>query len=465
MVASLLGPKKKKTAAKYMPYECGLPGQETVKSNVPIRFYLTGILFIMFDIEILFLYPWAISFREFINAGYGAYMFWVMLIFVGLFIFGLLWEIKSKALEWDEFMGRDAFEITINVIKMLAIFLMMVQLVPILVWVERRGSAFIRTVSVEPRGSAGTDAAPCRCGEVLFKGVRAAEEPHVALLRGTGARAHPGAIAFGAIPLSMPITVNTNSGQYVFPFQSFELGIGIVFVLAVSSLGAYALLLAGWGSNNKYSLFGALRASAQMISYELAMGLSLVGILMLYETFDFRHMVELQKGALHFLFFGKEIYLPILPNWGIFYQPLGFILFATAAFAETNRLPFDLPEAEAELVAGYHTEYGGLKMLMFDIGEYGHMLVASGLMVTFYFGGYAIPFYSSESLNAFLAGKMSANAASITTAFLLHGVFMLKVMFFLWVFIWVRWTLPRFRYDQLMDLGWKKCCLGLWRTC
>jgi NADH-quinone oxidoreductase subunit H len=245
-------------------------------------------------------------------------------------------------------------------------------------------------------------------------------------------------------------------GPYVFKFQSYDLGIGILFILAISSLGAYALLLAGWGSNNKYSLFGALRASAQMISYELAMGLSLVGMLMLYQSMSFSHMIELQKGPLHFMFFGKEVLIPFLPNWGIFYQPLGFLLFATAAFAETNRLPFDLPEAEGELVAGYHTEYGGLKMLMFYIGEYGHMMVASAIMTTFYFGGYELPFNLSASLNSAIKGAISSpNLGSVVASLVMHVVFLIKVLLFLWVFIWVRWTLPRFRYDQLMDLGWK----------
>jgi NADH-quinone oxidoreductase subunit H len=354
-------------------------------------------------------------------------------------------------------MGRDGFEITINIIKMLIIFLMMVQLVPILVWVERRGSAFIQNRFGPNRvGPLGLTQLLADAVKFAFKEEFVPANSHKWLYYAAPVIALiPGAIAFGAIPLSLPFSIQTDSGTYLFPFQSFEMGIGIVFVLAVSSLGAYALLLAGWASNNKYSLFGALRASAQMISYELAMGLSLVGILMLFETFDFQQMVILQKGGLHFMFFGKEINLWFLPNWGIFYQPLGFILFAVAAFAETNRLPFDLPEAEAELVAGYHTEYGGLKMLMFYIGEYGHMMVTSALMVTFYFGGYELPLYSSDSVSAIMQGLFSPNMANIMTSLLLHVVFMTKVLIFLWIFIWVRWTLPRFRYDQLMDLGWK----------
>ncbi|MDE0518807.1 MAG: NADH-quinone oxidoreductase subunit H, partial [Bdellovibrionales bacterium] len=158
---------------------------------------------------------------------------------------------------------------------------------------------------------------------------------------------------------------------------------------------------------------------------------------------------------LQFYFFGEPVKLAFLPNWGIFYQPLGALLLFVALFAEANRLPFDLPEAEAELVAGYHTEYGGVKIIMFYMGEYGHMLVASALMVTFYFGGYTLwPFLTPETLNSFF-GFLSSTSNSILTALILHLVFLIKLLFFLWIFIWVRWTLPRFRYDQLMDLGWK----------
>ncbi len=361
-------------------------------------------------------------------------------------------------------MGSDVFEISVNVIKMLIIFLLMVQLVPILVWVERRGSAFIQNRYGPNRvGPLGLTQLLADAVKFLFKEEFVPPKSHALLYYAAPVLALiPGAIAFGGIPLSMPIDIQpfqmfgSEWGPYTFKFQSYDLDIGILFILAISSLGAYALLLAGWGSNNKYSLFGALRASAQMISYELAMGLSLVGMLMLYQTLNFSEMVELQRGPLHFMFFGKEVVLPFLPNWGIFYQPLGFLIFATAAFAETNRLPFDLPEAEGELVAGYHTEYGGLKMLLFYIGEYGHMMVASAIMVTFYFGGYELPFSLSDTLTGAVRSLFtSVNLGNVIAALVMHVVMLLKILFFLWVFIWVRWTLPRFRYDQLMDLGWK----------
>ena len=346
-------------------------------------------------------------------------------------------------------MGASGFEILINTVKMLAIFLLMVQLVPILVWVERRGSAFIQNRFGPNRvGPLGLTQLLADAVKFLFKeefrppksiAVLYYAAPVLALI--------PGALAFAAIPLSAPFTLEYGGETYNFLFQSYNLDAGIVFVLAVSSLGAYALLFAGWGSGNKYSLMGALRAIAQMISYELALGLSLVGILLIYGSFSFPEIIEAQQGPMRFVILGNQVVLNFLPNWGIFYQPLGFILFFAATFAETNRAPFDLPEAEAELVAGYHTEYGGLKMLMFYIGEYGHMMVASALLVTFYFGGWDLPFGSD-----FLKESVSSSFAYSMVMFL---VFLTKILFFLWVFVWVRWTLPRFRYDQLMDLGWK----------
>lgn len=357
-------------------------------------------------------------------------------------------------------MNQDAFVVTVNIIKMSVIFLLMVQLVPLLVWVERRGSAFIQNRFGPNRvGPLGLLQLLADAVKFAFKEEFVPEKSHKAFFYMAPVLALvPGVLAFGAIPLSVPFTLSGEGWAHTFQTQVFDLGIGIVFVLGVSSLGAYALLLAGWGSANKFSLFGALRASAQMISYELALGLSLVGILLCYGTFDFTEMIQAQQGPLSFRLFSTDYTIPFLPAWGIFYQPLGALLFFVSVFAETNRLPFDLPEAEAELVAGYHTEYGGLKMLMFYIGEYGHMMVASALMATFYFGGYTVPGLTVENVQGFLvqtAGFESANAISMVTMLIFHIVLMTKVILFLWIFIWVRWTLPRFRYDQLMDLGWK----------
>jgi NADH-quinone oxidoreductase subunit H len=363
-------------------------------------------------------------------------------------------------------MGKDAFEITINVVKMVLIFLLMVQMVPILVWAERRGSAFIQNRFGPNRvGPLGLMQLLADAVKFLFKEEFLPQKGIALFYYGAPIMALiPGALAFAAIPLSIPVEVapfewlGHSFGPYTFPFQGYDIGIGIVFVLGISSLGAYGLLMAGWGSGSKYSLLGALRASAQMISYELALSLSLVGILMIFGSFHFRDIVTQQAGPLTFTFLGNKQVWSFLPNWGVFYQPLGAVLFFCSTFAETNRLPFDLPEAEGELVAGFHTEYGGFKMLMFFLGEYGHMMVASALLATLYFGGYTLPFYTvtPEAVNSFIGSHLvSGNWGNLITALIFFAVLFAKILFFLWIFIWVRWTLPRFRYDQLMNLGWK----------
>lgn len=361
-------------------------------------------------------------------------------------------------------MGRDAVEVALNLIKLLVIFLLMVQAVPVLVWLERRGSAFIQNRFGPNRvGPLGLLQLLADAVKFLFKepfvperSVRAMYylAPVAALI--------PGVLSFASLPLSAPIVIQPFEafgqiwGPYNFVFQGYDLGVGIVFILGVSSLGVYSLLMAGWGSSNKYSLMGALRASAQAISYELALSLSLVGILMVYGTFSFREIVDSQAGPLTFMAFGQPYVISWLPNWGIFFQPLGALLFFAATFAEANRLPFDLPEAEGELVAGFHTEYAGFSLLLFYIGEYGHMMVASALLATFYFGGYAIPGVTPADVLSFWQSQVGGgNLASVLTAVTYHVSLLARVAIFLWIFIHIRWTLPRFRYDQLMDLGWK----------
>lgn len=351
-------------------------------------------------------------------------------------------------------MGSDAFEITINCIKLVLVFLLMVQAVPILVWLERRGSGFIQNRfgpnRVGPLGLmqlladavkflTKEEFSPKAATKLLFYAA-----PVFALI--------PGTLGFAAIPLGSPLKWD----NYTFAIQGYDIGVGIVFILGVSSLAAYTILMAGWGSGNKFALMGALRASAQTISYELALGLSIVGIIMMYGTFNLSEMIAAQQGTMVFHAFGNTIATSWLPNWGIFYQPLAAVIFFAATFAESNRLPFDLAEGEAELVAGFHTEYGGFKMLLFFIGEYGHMMVASGLMATFFFGGYNIPWTTTEQVYQWALGIVgTANGASALTSLIHFISFTVKLGIFLWIFIWVRWTLPRFRYDQLMDLGWK----------
>jgi NADH-quinone oxidoreductase subunit H len=351
-------------------------------------------------------------------------------------------------------MGNTYLELIINSIKLIVIFLIMVQAVPILVWLERRGSAFIQNRFGPNRvGPLGLLQLLADAVKFLFKEEFVPDRaikflyyaaPVVALV--------PATLAFSAIPLGHPVQWN----ESVFKLQGYDINVGIVFVLAVSSLAAYSILMAGWGSGNKYSLLGALRASAQVISYELALGLSIVGVILMFGTFNLSEMIQQQQGILNFNFMGTSIAVPFLPNWGVFYQPLGAIIFFASIFAESNRLPFDLAEGEAELVAGFHVEYGGFKMLLFFIGEYGHMMVGSGLFTTFFLGGYSIPFITAPELYEILNPMIqSANLTSLAVGLLTFLCFMIKLGILLWIFIQVRWTLPRFRYDQLMDLGWK----------
>jgi NADH-quinone oxidoreductase subunit H len=360
-------------------------------------------------------------------------------------------------------MGQDAFQIAVNCLKLIIVFLLMVQAVPILVWLERRGSAFIQNRFGPNRvGPLGLMQLLADAVKFLFKeeffpasGVKLLyyAAPVAALV--------PATLAFAAIPLSAPVHIDAFEmfgqrwGPYTFLWQGFEINVGIVYILGVSSLAAYSILMAGWGSGNKYSLLGALRASAQIISYELALGLSVVGVILIYGTFNMTDMIAQQEGLMAFKFMGHDVALN-LPNWGIFYQPLAAIIFFASTFAESNRLPFDLAEGEAELVAGFHVEYGGFKMLLFFIGEYGHMMVASGLMITFFFGGWHIPYVSYETvLNWCQTIATTATGASLLAGLVHFLMWTLKLAVFLWIFIQVRWTLPRFRYDQLMDLGWK----------
>ncbi len=209
--------------------------------------------------------------------------------------------------------------------------------------------------------------------------------------------------------------------------QIADINIGILYVFGVVSMGVYGIMIGSWASNNKYSLLGGLRAASQIISYELAMGISLIALLMVTGTLSLKEMVVQQQNG----------------NWNVFYQPLGFLIFLICSFAECNRTPFDLPEAESELIGGYHTEYSSMKLGFYLFSEYINMFISSVIMATLFFGGYDIPFLDESTL--------SPNIAAILGVLAL----MAKAVFFIFLFMWVRWTIPRFRYDQLMHLGWR----------
>jgi NADH-quinone oxidoreductase subunit H len=216
-------------------------------------------------------------------------------------------------------------------------------------------------------------------------------------------------------------------GGHRIPLQVTDINVGVLYIFGVVSLGVYGIMIGGWASNNKYSLLGAIRAASQNISYEIAMGLSIIALLMTTGTLSLKEIAAQQHGW----------------HWNIVYQPLGFLIFIICAFAETNRAPFDLPECETELIGGYHTEYSSMKLGFYLFAEYINMFVSSAVMATLYFGGYNFPFMHSLGL-----GENWVTILGVIALFI-------KIFFFIFFFMWVRWTLPRFRYDQLMDLGWK----------
>lgn len=228
------------------------------------------------------------------------------------------------------------------------------------------------------------------------------------------------------IPWGKPLEI----GGKLYALQVADINIGILYVLGVVSLGVYGIMIGGWASNNKYALLGAIRASSQMISYELAMGMSVISILLMTDgSLSLNAIVDSQKGM----------------NWNVFYQPVAFIVFLVCAFAETNRTPFDLPESESELIGGFHTEYSSMKLGLYLFGEYINMFISSAIIACLFFGGYNFP--GIDYLGTILPG----NIVSIISVGVLFG----KIFFFIFFFMWVRWTIPRFRYDQLMRLGWQ----------
>jgi NADH-quinone oxidoreductase subunit H len=226
------------------------------------------------------------------------------------------------------------------------------------------------------------------------------------------------------IPWGRPLII----GGETYALQITDINIGILYVFGVVSMGVYGIMIGVWASNNKYSLLGAIRASAQMISYEVAMGMSIIALVMTTGTISLSEIAAQQDHGM----------------WNVIKQPLGFLIFITCAFAECNRAPFDLPECETELVGGYHTEYSSMKLGFYLFAEYINMFISSAVISTLYFGGYNMPFINDLGL--------ANNVLSILGVVFLFA----KIIFFIFFFMWIRWTLPRFRYDQLMDLGWKK---------
>ncbi|HTY40794.1 MAG TPA: NADH-quinone oxidoreductase subunit NuoH [Thermoanaerobaculia bacterium] len=297
-----------------------------------------------------------------------------------------------------------------------------------LTWLERRGAAFIQDRPGPNRvGPLGLGQAIADMIKMFTKeAVMPASADRLLFLLAPAVAVFAALSTFAIVPYASTIEV----GGRTIPIIGADLSIGILYLFAITSLSVYAIVLAGWASNDKFALMGGIRSSAQIISYELAMTTAAAGVVLAASSFRLPDIIAMQQGT----------WLGIIPRWNVFPQLLGFIVFFIAAFAETNRLPFDLPEAEPELVAGYHTEYSAMRFGAFQMAEYVNVMVASAVTTTLYFGGWSIPGFHPHG---------------VVGAILSLLIFGAKTFLFVGVFIWVRWTLPRFRYDQLMKIGWK----------
>jgi len=320
----------------------------------------------------------------------------------------------------------DVISFSIICVKVVLVFAITMLTVLIMIYAERRISAFMQgrlgPNRVGPQGLLQPIADGIKF--LMKEDIIPAGVDKPVYLLAPAMLLIPALMTFAVIPFGASITL---FGRNI-PLQVADINVGILYILALTSIGVYGLVLAGWSSNSKYPLIGGLRSSAQLISYELAMGLAIVSIVLLAGSLRLNDIIANQQGY----FF----------SWNICKQPLAFLIFLIAIYAETNRLPFDLTEAEQELVGGYHTEYSSMKFAMFFMAEYANMITGAALTVTLFFGGWDVPFIDEPSMG--MLGVVLSVAA-----------FILKTAFFLFLFIWVRWTFPRFRYDQLMNLGWK----------
>ncbi len=333
-----------------------------------------------------------------------------------------------------------------SAVKVLAVFAGVMLTVAYTTLAERRVSAWIQDRTGPNRVGPFGLLQPIADGlkNILKEETLPAKSAKLFFILGPMLALFPALVTFAVIPFAAPL--NTPWG--VVDMVVADIPIGILYILALTSLGVYGLVLGGWSSNNKYALLGGMRASAQMVSYEVALGLSVVSVLILAGNVTLTQVVWEQQ-QLHF--------------WFVFPLSLAFILFIASAFAETNRLPFDMPEAESELVGGYHTEYSGMKYAMFPMAEYANMVTSSALMATLFLGGWDLPgtwdnmfWYQGQLISGFTAnGSVVLAHPALWKTVLTFLAFAVKTGFFILVYIWVRWTVPRFRYDQVMALGWK----------
>jgi NADH-quinone oxidoreductase subunit H len=335
----------------------------------------------------------------------------------------------------------DGWDLLLIVVRVVIIFAMLMVVTILLVWFERK-------VVADMQNRVGPDrAGPWGILQTLADGVKLFFKEQITprkvefglYLAAPILAIVPAFLLFMAVPFGRPFTLTLGGEDRIFQLQGVDLNVGLLFILSMSSIAVYAVVLAGWSSGSKYPLLGGVRATAQAISYEAALGLSLIPVVIYTGSVRLSEIVEFQRQNLQFL--GNEV--PFIPNWNLFLLAPSFVIFFIAAVAETNRAPFDLVEAEQELVGGFHTEYSGLRFALFFLAEYINMFSMSAVAVTLFMGGWSGPTWDTV-LPAFVSG-------------LLPTVwFFAKVIVLLFVYVWLRATLPRFRYDQLMDLGWKR---------
>ena len=355
-----------------------------------------------------------------------------------------------------------------EIIKTLFIFFVAVAgLTPILTWVERKQSAVMQ----DRIGANRADVAGITIlglfhpiADVLKLLTKEDVVPE-----GANRALHMLAPVIAAVPAMIGYAVIPFGGVYLFGETAISLVVadpdwGMLYIFAIAGIATYGTIIAGWSSNNNWSLLGSLRASAQMISYEVTMGLSLVGIFMVFQTLKLTDMAIAQDTTLRVFGFVEVLFglsLPgwldwvRLPAWGIVYQPLAFVLFLTCIMAENKRPPFDLPEGESEIIAGYHLEYSGMRFGLFFMSEFIQIIVIAGLVATLFLGGWSIPYLSQQTIIAAITPVFGEGFATVACMALHFATFMAKVVAMIWLQMQLRWTLPRFRYDQVMDLCWK----------
>jgi len=354
------------------------------------------------------------------------------------------------------------------IVKALFILIVMVAgIAPVITWIERKQSAVMQ----DRIGANRAD-----IGGITVLGLLHPAADVIKLLSkedvvpdGANRVLHLLSPLIAAVPAIIAFAVIPFGGVYQFGDSTLNLVVadidwGLLYIFAIGSIAAYGTVIAGWSSNNNWSMLGSLRASAQMISYEVTMGLTVVGVFMVFQTLRLSDMALAQDSTFRVfgffdLLFGVDWFRGLdfvrLPSWGIFMQPLGFVMFLTAIMAENKRPPFDIPEGESEIIAGYHLEYSGMRFGLFFMSEFIEVIVIAALVATIFLGGWAVPWYSTDDIIGGVSSFFGVGFATGLCVVIHFHVFLLKVLALIWLQMLIRWSLPRFRYDQVMDLCWK----------